>query len=365
MNAQNTPLPVAITIGQLTQGGSERQLYYFLSNCDRARWAPRVFVSGELGFWQGPIGELGIPITLLQGSQIAKLRQLRDACAAEGIKHFFSWSSYTNGYGLALRGLGVRRVGSFRNNLFADLPERRRRLWVWLSLAGITTAVCNSRSTYEALRRRLGARKAVEFVPNSVERLADPQASRAHWRKRLGVGDGETLVVGVGRLTAQKNFGRFIETIALASRATPLRAVVAGDGPDCREALERQRDAAGLAPETMRFIGTVADARELICAADIFLLTSDYEGTANVVLEAMAVGVPAVCTVSSNAGDLIEDGREGFVVEPRAEALAQKVSLLAGDPALRERVGCAAAARIRQQFEPRPIADRLWSLLCE
>lgn len=364
MISHPAPRTIAVVIGQLTQGGSERQLYQFLAHCDRTRWRPLVYVSGELGYWERPIRELDIPVTLLRGGQLAKLRQLRAACQEASVRHFFSWSSYTNGYALALRGLGARRVGSFRNYLFADLPERRRRLWVWLSLAGISTAVCNSRPTYEGLRRRMAGRKEIVFVPNGVEPPANPTGSRARWRAELGIGAGETLVVGVGRLTPQKNFGRFIETVALASKGAQLRAVVAGEDFGCREELERRRDAAGLAPGALRFIGTVPDARELICAADIFLLTSDYEGTPNVVLEAMAAGVPAVCTATANAGDLLTDGAEGFIVAPEAAALAEKLGLLAADPALRERLGSAAARRAHQHYHPHPTAQRLWAL-CE
>ena len=56
-------------------------------------------------------------------------------------------------------------------------------------------------------------------MPNSVQAPADPAGSRTRWRRELGVGEDEFLVVGVGRLTPQKNFGRFIETVALARRS--------------------------------------------------------------------------------------------------------------------------------------------------
>lgn len=361
---QPEPTPIAIVIGQLGQGGSERQLYAFLANCDRAAWRPLVFVSGELGHWAQPIRDLGIPVTLLTGNVLRKLWQFRAACDAARVRHVFSWSSYTNAYALMLVGLGGRRVGSFRNRLFADLPERRRRLWAWLSLAGIDTVVCNSRVTFKAMQRLVGRRKTVVFAPNSVEPPADIAASRAAWRARLGVADDEVLVVGVGRLTPQKNFGRFIETIALARAEAPVRAVIAGDDLGCRAALEAQAEAAGLAPDALRLLGPVPDGRELLCAADIFLLTSDHEGTPNVLLEAMAAGVPSVCTTTSNAAELMADGVEGSVVAPRAELLAAAVCALANDQSLRARVG-AAATRVAWQYWPQPIAERLWELCRE
>ena len=125
------PKAIAIMIGQLGQGGSERQLYIFLSHCDRTRWSPVVYVSGELGAWEAPIRALGIPVILLHGNPIAKMWRFRSACRRADTKCFFSWSSYTNAYGLTLIGGDVRRIGSFRNAVFADLPRRGRWAWEW------------------------------------------------------------------------------------------------------------------------------------------------------------------------------------------------------------------------------------------
>jgi hypothetical protein len=175
-------------IGQLTHGGSERQLYMFLAHCDRTRWAPVVYVSGELGFWEGPIAKLGIPVVLLRGHPLAKLRQFRAASIAQNAKCFFSWSSYTNGYALALTGRGGRRIGSFRNARFDDLPTRLRGLWTWLSLAGISIVVCNSCETRAQVASRGGSGKQVVYIPNAVEIFTPEQvrAWRGQWRARLG-----------------------------------------------------------------------------------------------------------------------------------------------------------------------------------
>jgi hypothetical protein len=147
------PRRIAVMIGQLGQGGSERQLYFFLAHCDRTRWAPTLYVSGELGPWEEPIRALGVPVVLLTGSPLAKLRRFRAACRAERPACFFSWSSYTNGFGLALLGTGVRRIGSFRNAGFADLPEPGRRAWMTASLAGSPSGCATRARPARACRR--------------------------------------------------------------------------------------------------------------------------------------------------------------------------------------------------------------------
>lgn len=362
-SSKGRPEPVAVLIGQLSQGGSERQLFMFLTHCDRTRWAPTVYVSGELGFWEEHIRVLGIPVRLLTGGRFAKMRQLRAACAAQGTRYFFSWSSYTNPFGLALLGMGVWRIGSFRNALFADLPARLRPAWAWASLAGISLAVCNSRETYDEIALRKAARPRPVYIPNGVEPPPLDQIAvwRATWRTRLGIGDGVVLVVGVGRLAMQKRFDRFIQAIARARKDVPVEAVVAGQDFGCLQDLERQVAQSNL-KEAVRFIGAVADARELISAADILLLSSDHEGMPNVVLEAMSAGVPPVVTRVNAVADLIEHGETGFIADHDADDLARHVVRLATDCGLRRHVGERARTAVTLRHGSRAIANQLWAL---
>jgi glycosyltransferase involved in cell wall biosynthesis len=364
-DGSNRPQIIAVMIGQLTNGGSERQLYMFLAHCDRARWAPIVYVSGELGYWEAPIRKLGIPIVLLRGGPLAKMWQFRAACIAQNVRCFFSWSSYTNGFGLALMGGGIRRIGSFRNALFDDLPTRLRWLWTWMSLAGISTVVCNSRETQAQFAGRSGSGKQVVYVPNAVG-VSDPEQVRAwrgQWRARLGLRDDAVLVLGVGRLAPQKNFARFIDVIAQVSRQLPVQAVIAGEDKGCLSGLSGQTARLGL-QKVIGFIGGVPNAHELMCAADIFLLSSDREGMPNVVLEAMAAGVPCVATKVNSIGDLIQHGVTGFVAAHNVDDLARHVVHLAADVGLRRAVGARARAEIERGYRQEQIAPQLWKL-CE
>ncbi len=366
MKNKRGPQPIALIIGQLVAGGgSERQLYFFLANCDRSRFAPTLFVSGELGEWESLISDLGIPIVLLKGSRLAKLLQFRRAYIALGAKCFFSWSSYTNPFGLALIGLGARRIGSFRNAAFADLPSRFRWLWSRMSLAGVSTVVCNSRETLAELSRTT-TKKTFVYAPNAVELASHEQISRwrEEWRARLNLADDQLLVAGVGRIAPQKNYFRFIDVIA----KTQLKALIIGgsnNGRDSDELMEKLRSytqALGLQDHIL-LTGKLLDAREPMCAADIFLLTSDHEGMPNVVLEAMAAGIPCVSTDVYGVSDLIDHGVNGYVVAKNVASLAERVSQLACDPELRQAMGLKAREAVKR-FRPEEIAPKLWSL-CE
>ncbi|MEH3144378.1 MAG: glycosyltransferase [Methylobacterium frigidaeris] len=359
------PVPVAVMIGQLGQGGSERQLFLFLARCDRSRWAPTLYVSGELGFWEGPIRALGVPVVLLTGSPPAKLLRFRAAVRRQRPAAFFSWSSYTNVFALALLGLGARRIGSYRNSLYDDLPGRGRAAWALASRAALSAAVCNSRETFEAFAAQAGRVCRPVYVPNGVEPIPPGQARawRGEWRARLGVAPGEVLVAGVGRLTPQKCFSRFVDVVALVSRVVPVRAVIAGGDLGCRAGLEAAAARRGLG-NILRFVGAVPDARALICAADIFLLTSDHEGMPNVVLEAMAAGVPCVSTRVNAVGDLLRHGETGFLADFDAGDLARRVEALVRDEDLRRRIGEAARAHVEREHDPARLAGALWRL-CE
>lgn len=94
-----------------------------------------------------------------------------------------------------------------------------------------------------------------------------------------------------------------------------------------------------------------AKVRELLQAADIFLLTSLSEGISNAALEAMACGLPVVTTDCGGMREAVTDGVEGFVVPVGdSEAIAAALARLARDPALRERMGQAARQRVLRDF---------------
>jgi glycosyltransferase involved in cell wall biosynthesis len=357
------PCGIALLIGQLTHGGSERQLFLFLRDCNREKWQPTVFVSGELGCWEESIRSLGIPIVQLVGGRLAKLHQFRRECENREIKVMFSWSSYTNGFSLGLVGTGIHCIGSFRNSVFADLPQKMRRLWAWASVSGPSVLVCNSRSTSQALGAS-NPRKPIYFVPNAVEMIPDRSrvVARNEWRSRLDLTDDTVLVVGVGRLSAQKNFHRFIGAIGNVPGDRPVRAVIAGRDFGERAGLEEQVASAGLA-HRVSFLGEVPDARRLICAGDVFLLSSDHEGTPNVLLEAMAAGVPCVATAVDGVREIIEHEQNGLLADPDAMALAEAINRLLDDSALRRRIAASALAWVARYSHER-VSEQLWKI-CE
>jgi len=132
-------------------------------------------------------------------------------------------------------------------------------------------------------------------------------------------GDGPIRLLGVGRLTAQKRFDRLLRSFAAAAPATA-RLRIAGDGPE-RAALATLTARLGVA-DRVEMIGYTPDIPAQMAAADLFVLSSDYEGLPAVVIEALASDLPVVSTdCFASARELLTGVPGCAVVERSTEAL--------------------------------------------
>jgi glycosyltransferase involved in cell wall biosynthesis len=156
---------------------------------------------------------------------------------------------------------------------------------------------------------------------------------------------GPPTVVTAGRLVRQKNLLLFVEAAAALRRRVPqVRFRVIGGGPLGAAVAEASRNA-GL-DGVLDLMGERSDPERHYRSAALFWLTSDWEGLPNVVLEAMASGLPVVMTDVGGARELVTSGREGFVVPPRdAGAIVAASVPLLEDPV--KRAAFAEAARQR------------------
>lgn len=160
-------------------------------------------------------------------------------------------------------------------------------------------------------------------------------------------------ILTVGRLTRQKDHATFVAALgAMAREGLAFTARVVGDG----ELLEPLRDrarGAGLADRLTfcRLLSHHETLREY-AEADIFALSSRWEGCPTVILEAMAHGVPVVATSVGGVPELVEDGVSGMLVPPEdPDALAQALARLTRDRDLRLTMGLAARQRAAH-FDP-------------
>lgn len=130
-------------------------------------------------------------------------------------------------------------------------------------------------------------------------------------------GDGHPAVVlSVGRLSRQKDYGTLIRAFALARERRPMRLVILGEGEE-REVLEIMVQEMRLTND-VRMPGFVNNPFKYMSRADVFVLSSTWEGLPNVLIEAMACGTPVVSTdCPSGPTEILDGGRYGTLVRPR------------------------------------------------
>ncbi len=177
-----------------------------------------------------------------------------------------------------------------------------------------------------------------------VQGIAARRSERDASRKELGLADDELVIVNVANLRATKDHRTLLAAASLVRDAIPgVRFLSVGQGPMADE-LAHRRDELGLGG-AFEFLGFQADPVRVLVAADVFCLSSRYEGLPIASIEAMAAGLPAVVTAVGGMPDVVRDGVEGRLVPPGdPDALASALVDMA-DPAVRARCGAAAASR--------------------
>jgi glycosyltransferase involved in cell wall biosynthesis len=155
------------------------------------------------------------------------------------------------------------------------------------------------------------------------------------------------------RLNPLKGIEYFIDAAAqLLLRFPHARFWIVGDSvtPEYRDELQARVDALGLR-ERVAFLGFRSDVPALLRQVAVSVLPSLSEGLSNVVLEAMAAGVPVVATAVGGTPELITHGETGLLVPPRdAHALAGAVASLLADPARAQALGAAARRTVAARF---------------
>lgn len=174
------------------------------------------------------------------------------------------------------------------------------------------------------------------------------------------------IVVGtVANFYKTKGLEYFIEAIKLL-RAEPAIAdaafVVIGGGPE-KEKLELQIKESEMKNKIF-LAGKLPDARKYLAAFDIFILPSVKEGFPWTLLEAMAAKLPVVVTNVGAVPEIIEDGKNGFVIEPgKPEPLAQKIKELMGNEHLRHELGIQAHQTVVLKFDLNKMVEKVEKLL--
>jgi 1,2-diacylglycerol 3-alpha-glucosyltransferase len=189
-----------------------------------------------------------------------------------------------------------------------------------------------SESMKEILVRDYGLEERCTVIPTGTNLEPYQRADGKTLRKEKGWQD-ETILISVGRLAPEKNWETLLHAFAKVYLEHPnLRLVLIGDGP-AKESLQTLASELGIA-EQVTFTGTIPfeEIPAYLKAADAFSFASVTETQGLVTIEAMAASLPVVAVDGSGTRDIVEHGKQGYLVENDANALAKGLNQLLSDP---------------------------------
>jgi glycosyltransferase involved in cell wall biosynthesis len=178
----------------------------------------------------------------------------------------------------------------------------------------------------------------------------------------LWVGSSVPVLIAVGRLVEQKGFSYLLQALKILLKRRPVRLWILGNGP-LKSSLEAQARDLGIA-EHVQFLGFRPNPFKYTARADIFVLSSLWEGLPSVLLEAMALGLPVVATRAPyGPEEVIQDGSNGCLVSvAQPEAMADCIDALLQDTYRRSRLGRTGQLWVEKNYSARAMAHQFEAL---
>lgn len=254
------------------------------------------------------------------------------------------------GHGLAAMGRAAGVPAVVRTEHLPDVitdPEQRRQHRSGLAM--VDRVICVSEATARSYRDTGVLADTIVVIHNGL----DPKPagrSRTAVRAALGLAADQPMLITPARLTAQKDHATLVAAVpAVLARHPRARFVLAGSGP-LEDDIRRQAAALGVDGEIV-LLGFRADVPDLLCAADILVLPSLFEGLPLTILEAMAASRPVIATDIGGTDEVVRDGETGTLV-PSGDPhrLAAAISAMIEDPSTAAEQGRAGRRRFEAQF---------------
>jgi glycosyltransferase involved in cell wall biosynthesis len=332
-------LKVCFVIPSLAGGGAERVAVQVLNALDGDRWERSMYLFARSGPFLGDVAPAVRLESAGTSSRVGRWRGLRSfvrRARPDAVVAFLSYLSVLTATRAAR--VGTRVIFDVETPVSAFLTDSEyrwsgrwnRRLFSAAMRIGCALAdliVATSRGVAEDLVDSFGAPSArVHVVPNPVDLPAVAAAAQEPLDRTIRALWQPPVIVAAGRLAEAKNYPLLIDAFALLRERIPASLFILGKG-DEESALRQMIQARGLG-DVVHLCGFQTNPWKYIARADVFALTSRYEGFGNVVVEAMACGVPIVATSSPGTRDIVSSGVDGLLVERHepaavADALAQ------------------------------------------
>lgn len=326
------PLRVAIITASLGMAGAEKQAFYITRALSEAGVAVRILNLGPGGVYEDALRELKVESRHFGGLPGVPVRVALLLAALRGFRPHIIQSvhAYTNVYSsIAGRLLRALSIGGLRSDFQACL-NNNGRFSRWLLRAPNALAVNSRTALADAMRSGWLDPSRLHYLPNAIDLAAFTGAGLSR-----PTANRDYTCICVCRLLPSKRVDVFIRALAVArSRRPGVCGILVGYGPETAN-LRRLAAELGLLPDALKFLGYRFDVAALLRQSTALVLCSESEGTPNVILEAMAAGLPVITTPAGDAADLVESAGAGFVIPfGDVDAAAGAIARLAESPAL-------------------------------
>ncbi|MCX5718013.1 MAG: glycosyltransferase [Nitrospirae bacterium] len=359
MKEQTEKKRILFFIYDLGGGGAERVLVNIIRNIDRSRFVPVLYLFSKKGTLL-PLVPRDIEIISLDDVHVPEIfglwffflfKRIRDQLNGIRPDILLSFMWYPNAIAIIVQKL-------MRGNLKVIVSERTstsiysskcdnnwRNFIIRFLYPRANLIVAPSRKIAQNIISQTVPESKVRVIHNPVDiseisKYAKEEIDHKWYRKK------ESIVIAVGRLGNEKGFDYLIKAIALLSgEGIQCKLIILGDGKE-KENLLRLVEKLGL-NDSVSFEGFQENPYKYLARSTVFVLSSLYEGFPNVLLEAMALGIPSVATRCPTGPDeIITEGVDGILVPSADEkALAGAIERLVMDEDLRKRLGDAGRKR--------------------
>lgn len=374
-----TPIRLLVVSHSLSVGGAERFASNLVTALDRDRFAPSLCLVTDRETYPRPDD---VPVTTLgyrglwdlPRTLLALRRLIADQRPDVVLSNVVSTNCLTGG---ALRGRR-ERPGRDRPPWVARIgmapgvgEPRHQQIWSRAVYPLAKVCVVNAERMREPFEHLYpGTAGRCVSIPNptdfaAVDAAAATPITAISPAPLRGDGSDAPVLLFIGRLKPQKRPDVLLDALARVRRKLDARLWLCGDGP-LRGDVERRISELGL-DGAVDLLGFQDNPFALMRRADLFVLTSDFEGLPNALIEAQGLGLPAVATRCPFGPDeIVDDGVTGRLVEiGDAEGTAQAILEILGDPEKRRQMAEAARERARRRYDFSAVMPRWERLLAE
>lgn len=350
---------ILLVIPTLDQSGAEKQFTMLATGLPRDEFEVEVVALTRGGHYASELSRAGIPVTVL-GKRLkldpVTLLRLRRLIRTRRPDVVHSWLFAANAYVRLVTGAGGPPV--IVSERCVDIWKAGWQTWLDRRLVGRTCRLLGNSQAVLDFYQELGYPvDRMRVISNAVLPVRS-QIDRRALCAEFDIPEDARIVGTIGRLAPQKRVQDLVWAAQLLQQIhQQVYFLFVGEGPD-RDVIEEFLQQFDVRTR-VRLPGHRVDAVELMPLLDVFWLASEYEGQSNSIMEAMAAGVPVVCSDIPANRELVRDGQTGFVVDVGdSVGFAQFADRILADPELARRLGANARQVIEQQYAPADMMAR-------